>query len=223
MKRRTVTRALALIVGAAVPSSASGQAGDAHRLPADMPVQAERAWVWLASVVPSTPEAVVAHQRNRMRVAHALAAIDGGWMDSATAQLGTLRAFVPSSHVDAWSGALEMLRAKYALWPPHKLDHVRAGRRLLDRAVTRAPDDAEVRYLRLVSGHYLPFFLRDGAQVDADARAVATLLPGQARRFPDAWAANLATFLLDEFDLPPDLVRPLRPIAARGGGGGGGS
>ena len=188
--------ALALVV-ALCASPAAAQSTAAHALPATMPAEARAAYDWLARQNPGDDASRLEHARNRMRVLHALAAADGEWMDSAAAQHRSIARVESPAVVQAYAGALEMLRAKYAIWPPRKLDHVREGRRLLNAAVGAAPDDAEVRYVRLISGHYLPFFLRDGEQVEQDARALARLLPAQAGRFPAPWARNLARFVLE--------------------------
>ena len=192
-----MTRVLFAVAVALCASPLAAQSTEAHALPATMPAEARAAYGWLARQSPATDSARVEHARNRMRVVHALAAADGEWMDSAGAQLRALSRVEAPAVVQAYAGALEMLRAKYVLWPPRKLDHVREGRRLLDGAVGAARDDAEVRYVRLISGYYLPFFLRDDEQVAQDGRALARLLPAQADRFPAPWARNLALFVLE--------------------------
>ena len=209
MKRALAFGALLVLM----PCGAAAQSLEAHALPGAMPAEARAALEWLGAQTPANDAAREEHARNRMRVLHALAAADGEWMDSAAAQLDVMRRFESAPVTRAYTGALEMLRAKYALWPPRKLDHVRAGRRLLDEAVTAAGDDVEVRYLRLVSGHYLPFFLRDDEQVERDARALARLLPLHASRFPAPWGANLAAFVLDVVRLDATTAAPLRRMA----------
>ena len=203
--------ALALAVSA---MPLAGQTTEAYALPAAMPAEGRAALAWLSAQRPENDSARLELDRNRMRVLHALAAADGDWMDSARAQLHVLDRREAPAITQAYAGALAMLDGKYALWPPRKLEYVRAGRRDLDAAVRAAPDDVEVRYVRLVSGHYLPFFLRDDEQVEADARAVARLLPAQAHRFPAEWAANLARFVLDVAAIDERTAVPLRRMSA---------
>ena len=209
-------RVIAACALALAGSGASAQSTDAHALPAAMPAEARAAHDWLARQHPSGEDARLEHARNRMRVLHALAATDGEWMDSASAQLRALARGEAPAVVQAYAGALDMLRAKYARWPPRKLGHVREGRRLLDAAVDSAPDDAEVRYVRLISGHYLPFFLRNDEQVEEDGRAVARLLPEQAGRFPAPWSRNLAAFVLELGVARAEDLAELRRVAATG-------
>ncbi len=90
----------------------------------------------------------------------------------------------------AYHGALELLEARYGSWPPARLRHARAGFRLLDRAVEAAPDDVEIRYVRLMSYYYLPGFFGKKDIARADLDVVRELLPSARGRIPaDAFAA----------------------------------
>jgi 15-cis-phytoene synthase len=77
----------------------------------------------------------------------------------------------------AYDGAFAMLAAKHGTWPPSRLRAVRTGLHRLDAAVAAAPDDVEIRYLRLINTHYLPGFFgrRDSAR--SDAAALRRVLP----------------------------------------------
>jgi hypothetical protein len=87
-----------------------------------------------------------------------------------------LRQHAPSfarSHrplLQAYEGAFDALDARHGSWPPARLRAVRSALRQLDAAVAAAPDDVEVRYLRLVNTWYLPgiFGRRDSAREDRD-------------------------------------------------------
>jgi len=150
----------------------------------------------------------------RMRALQMRATREAEWLDSATAHLGALRR--AGRHAEplllAFDGSLEMLRGKYALWPPSKLEHVREGRRRLDRAVALAPGHLEVRVLRLMSGFHLPFFIRDDEQVATDLDATARLLVAQAHRHPQEYVAELARFVLEEGSPDPDLRARLEAL-----------
>jgi hypothetical protein len=84
----------------------------------------------------------------------------------------------------AYGGAFLLLDAKHGTWPPARLRSVRAGLERLDAAVAAAPDDVEVRYLRLVSTLYLPgvFGRRESAR--SDAAALRRLLPAAPATLP---------------------------------------
>lgn len=115
----------------------------------------------------------------------------------------------------AYQGALAVVEAKHALWPPAKLDHLKRAAPLLDSAVARSPNHPEIRYLRLMSCYYLPFFFGRKWSVDADFQALARLLPQSKGLVPEGLRAEVAKFVLDNFDAidPQDRSR-LVPLAA---------
>jgi phytoene synthase len=114
------------------------------------------------------------------------------------AQVELLRGLgeVPEPLLNAYQGAFETLRAKHAFWPVTKLRRVRAGLALLDRAAAAAPDLAEIRYLRLMGGFYLPSLFGRRDVVEEDLEALERLLL-EGRRDPPR---GLHT-------LPPELHR----------------
>jgi hypothetical protein len=96
----------------------------------------------------------------------------------------------------AYEGGFAMLEAKHGIWPWARLRSVRAGLARLDVAVTAAPDNLEVRYLRLVNTLYLPGVFGRGDSAREDLHAVRRLLPHAGA------------------DLPPLLVRVMAEVVA---------
>jgi 15-cis-phytoene synthase len=114
---------------------------------------------------------------------------------------------------DGYRGALIALQARHGRWPPQRLRDVQRGLALLDDAVARDPGSAEIRYLRLVTGFYLPGLFGRGATVREDFRALAALLPTvspSAR--PPAFPA-IVRFVLEHGDLPVADRRRLAGLA----------
>lgn len=97
----------------------------------------------------------------------------------------------------AYRGAFTVLLGKHAFWPHHKLGHVRKGLGMLDRAVESMPASARIRYLRLMSGYYLPGLFGRGDEVRADFSALATLLPDAAAEFTPRLHAEIVRFVLE--------------------------
>ncbi len=124
----------------------------------------------------------------------------------------------PGSPLDSrllgYHGAFTVLRAKHAFWPHHKLGYVRDGLALLDRAVSLGPADATLRYLRLMSGYYLPTLFGRKATVRSDFHELARLLPTAADHFPGPMYGTVIRFVLDHGD--PDAAERgvLESIAA---------
>lgn len=96
----------------------------------------------------------------------------------------------------AYAGAFHVLEAKHALWPPSKLDHLKKAQPLLDNAVARQPHHAEIRYMRLISTYYLPFFFGRGPSVQKDFEALAEILPEVFHDYPLPLLADMAEFVL---------------------------
>lgn len=97
----------------------------------------------------------------------------------------------------AYDGALTTLRAKHAFWPHHKLGHVRRGMSILDRAISLEAEDAVIRYLRLMSGFYLPGLFGRQDEVREDLAVLARLLPAARADFPGRMFHTVARFVLD--------------------------
>ena len=83
--------------------------------------------------------------------------------------------------------AMEVVRAKNSRWPPNKLKHLRKGLSALNGLVEESPDDPALRYLRLMSCYYLPFFLDQDHLVEEDLKALGWLLPDR----PDAFSPHV--------------------------------
>jgi 15-cis-phytoene synthase len=101
----------------------------------------------------------------------------------------------------AYRGAVRVVRAKHGFNPNRKMENLKAGLPLLDSAVAAFPEQAEVRYLRLVSGYYLPFFIGRKPQVNEDFAALAKLLPVKAREYPPKWFLSVSGFVLAKGNL----------------------
>lgn len=75
--------------------------------------------------------------------------------------------------VEAYSGSLELLEAArtWAIWDKRRLAN--EGLQKLDRAVNRAPNDLEARFIRAASAWHLPFFYKRKEQAVADFAFIA--------------------------------------------------
>jgi phytoene synthase len=156
---------------------------------------------WLTKVrraIPALTMAIVlcamhvpAHAQ--LREAWVAAAADEARMKDAWRELAAF--FGDSVTASAYRGALELLEARYGTWPPGRLKHARAGFALLDDAVNAAPQNLEVRYLRLMSYYYLPGFFGKREEVRADLDAVRALLPIARDTIPAAARADIERFL----------------------------
>lgn len=100
-----------------------------------------------------------------------------------------------------YEGAFTVLRAKHGFWPHHRLRNVQRGLEHLDRAVKLEPRDPVLRYLRLMSGFYLPSFFGRKDEVHADIAALADLLPTSREEFPRALFGVVVRFVLENGEI----------------------
>jgi hypothetical protein len=101
----------------------------------------------------------------------------------------------------AYRGALEVVRAKHARWPGNKLKHLNRGAEILDGLIEREPSNLEVRYLRLASYMFLPFFLRRDDSVASDLDMLVADLPDHPEAFSPAVYRAVVQFVLDNGEL----------------------
>lgn len=173
----------------------------------------------------------------RIRALYFLSVDEGKWANIARDSLSALKANITSASeeevtFEAYRGALQVVRAKHARWPPNKLKHLDRGARILDGLVDREPENLEVRYLRLASYIFLPFFLRRDDSVAADLGTLVANLPEKRGAFSPALYQAVVEFVLENGSLeeeekarlegtlgerePTDLNRPPGYLQDRG-------
>jgi hypothetical protein len=163
---------------------------------------------------------------DRLRILYVLAVKDKSRKAEGEEFLATLPASLDlppgDALLQAYRGAFRVLGAKHDLWPPRKLEHLKAGIPALDSAVSARPDQAEIRYLRLVSCYYLPFFIGRKDHVKADFAALARLLPEAHADYPARWYLGFASFVLEKGGLAESeralVSEGMRRAAARAEG-----
>ncbi len=162
----------------------------------------------------------------RVRALHTLSVEDEDTLPAARRALTlamALTAAAPAGRPEAsavwlgYQGAFDVVEARHAVWPPARLRALRRGLDRLDEAVRRAPDDVEVRYLRLTSTYYLPALFGRGDSVREDFKALAELLPAVSGAYPSGWYVPLTDFVLGNAPLTAgerDRLRHARAQAA---------
>lgn len=109
-----------------------------------------------------------------------------------------------------YAGAIQTVQAKHGFNLKRKWKNLESGLPILDTAVARDPEQAEIRYLRLVNNYYLPFFLGRKSLVKEDFFALARLLPVSSDQFPAKWFLNVAGFVAEKGKLTPDQYKVLK-------------
>jgi hypothetical protein len=158
-------------------------------------------------------------ETERLWALYFLSVEERDWEGPAVALADSLAALqLPEDrHIRALGGALEVVRAKNSRWPPNKLEHLRKGIGALDGLVAEAPEDPVIRYLRLVSCYYLPFFLDRDESVEEDFGVLAEVLPEKGESFSPQVRLAVVSFVLDKGEIEDphrtrleDTLRELR-------------
>lgn len=138
---------------------------------------------------------------DRLRALYFLSVSDASKLPEAERALAWLvaRSRIDANLREAYKGAFEVVRAKHDLWPPAKLDALKRARPLLDGAVGRAPDHVEIRFLRLMSCYYLPFFFGRAWSVEEDFGRLAKLLPAANDPHLSGLRAEISSFVLAKY------------------------
>jgi hypothetical protein len=76
----------------------------------------------------------------------------------------------------AYFGSAQALKARFAWNPYNKLSYLSEGLKTLKTAVSKSPDDLEIRFLRFTLVHYLPAFLGYGEILIDDRKKIVQLV-----------------------------------------------
>jgi hypothetical protein len=138
----------------------------------------------------------------RVRAMYFLSVDEKGWGERAADTLEALGTRIPvdgevEAILQAYGGALEVVRAKHSRWPPNKLKYLNRGAAVLDSLVDENPGNLEIRYLRLASYWFLPGFLRRDDSTAADLKALAADLPDHPQAFSPVVYRGVVRFLLE--------------------------
>jgi phytoene/squalene synthetase len=164
---------------------------------------------------------------DRLRVVYALGVSREPLLEAAGREADWLAAHAEGDRtrlnlIRAYRGAILVAHAKHGFKLNRKLRLLKEAAPMLDSAVAAEPEGAEVRYLRLVSGYYLPFFLGRRAAVREDFAALGRILPGVTDRFPPRFYLSVAGFVRDEGDLDREsaarLSRAMETVARSAAG-----
>lgn len=144
----------------------------------------------------------------RLRVQYALSVSDEDYMERALNEIERIQVLGGDAGVgnllDGYVGALRVISGKHAFWPHQKYSRVNEGLKTLDACVAAEPEHLELRYLRLVSTHYLPFFFGRGDSAAEDLEMVVQLLGGDLSEVPADVLVPAVDFVLQHAELGRD-------------------
>jgi hypothetical protein len=147
------------------------------------------------------PDGVLREVREEVGALWLLAVDDAASVQTGLDAVAALRPTVPDGKaallLQGYEGSFLALRAKHGGGPRARLRNLREGFDRMDRAVEQAPASAELRYIRLMSGFYLPGIFGRRAVVEEDLAALAQLLPESRDAFPPELFPVVVEFVLE--------------------------
>ncbi len=81
-----------------------------------------------------------------------------------------------SPEIIAYLGGIEALKSKHAFWPFSKLSYLNKSMDIFARAVSRAPESLEIRFMRFSVLHFVPDFLGFNDEKRKDVKILVRLL-----------------------------------------------
>lgn len=137
---------------------------------------------------PARAEAIASHRR--------AAAAEDGAAHHAVALFEELVAAHPGDALlSAYLGSSLIMKGRDQAFLPARLVSIRQGRARLDGAVAAAPQDFDIRLLRVGSTMNLPDFVRDLGAIRADLDVMLDGGPSSARKASGEMAARLRVVL----------------------------
>jgi hypothetical protein len=77
-----------------------------------------------------------------------------------------------------YQGAVMMVMAKYHFNPVSKLNSFQSGKLLLEKSILHAPENIELRYLRLTIQYHAPIFLDYNKSIQQDKAFIMNMISG---------------------------------------------
>ncbi len=104
-----------------------------------------------------------------------------------------------------YKGMSALLKSKHSINPKNKLSYFSEGKQLLEQAISRAPENVELRFLRYGVQDNAPFFLDYTENLKEDRKALVSYLASVDinNGIPDL-ASRIAQYLNDQGDLSSD-------------------
>lgn len=112
-------------------------------------------------------------------------------------------------------GATEALLAKHHWNPYKKLEYLAKSQKTLEIAISKSPNNLELRFLRFSIQHYLPSFLGQSKNIEEDKTVMLKELSANNYATEDKpIAINVAKFLLESKRCSTEQILTLKKIVA---------
>lgn len=119
--------------------------------------------------------------------------------------------------VMAYLGSVQAVRARHAFNPYNKLAYLKSGTKILESAISKSPENLEIRFLRFSLEHYIPSFLGFSKHLEIDKRKIIELTKQKKFGAMDRpLLLNLLSFMKETKRCSPQEIATLEQAIANG-------
>lgn len=139
-----------------------------------------------------------AQDLSQIRADYVVAINDSEKADELYAQLSSIKN--PDPLILAYFGASKAVKAKHDWNPVNKLNYIKEAFNTVNQAVSKKPDQMEIRFLRFSLAYYVPSFLGYSKNIEIDKKKIIELLNGQNNfnlNIDPTILKNMVNFMID--------------------------
>ena len=117
----------------------------------------------------------------------------------------------------AYFGTSQAIRAKHAFNPYNKITYLKSGIKTLETAISKSPENLEIRFLRFSLEHYIPSFLGFSKHLETDRKKIVELAMQKKFGSMDMpLLLNLVNFMKETKRCSPAEIVILEQVVANG-------
>jgi hypothetical protein len=123
----------------------------------------------------------------------------------------------PDALILAYLGSAQAIKAKHAWNPVNKMSYLKQGFKTINQAVTKEPNNLEVRFLRFSLQFYVPSFLGYSKNIESDKDKIISLLQNQKSanlNIDKKIIKDMVNFMIDSQKCDAQEITILRKVLA---------
>jgi len=123
----------------------------------------------------------------------------------------------PDALILAYLGSAQAIKAKHAWNPVNKMSYLKQGFNTINKAVSKDPNQLEVRFLRFSLQYYVPGFLGYSKNIETDKDKIISLLQNEKNsnlNIDKKILKDMVNFMIDSKKCDAQEIAILRKVLA---------
>lgn len=113
----------------------------------------------------------------------------------------------------AYSAGVEALKSKHAFWPFNKMSYLNSSMDLFQQAISKDPNNLEIRFMRYSILHYVPGILGYSEELEEDQKSILSLLKlNKSNNISEELRSGIISFLMETGRLSKAEINSLKTI-----------